>query len=153
MCREERVMFEGSLAATDHGRPTWDVRHAQLDWRTVDRELRSIAKQRGALDASEARWLREAQRLEIWRHLGMVSALDYLEPVLGYPPRAARERRRVASALAELRAIDDACAQGELSFSAVRELPRVATAETDVIWRDAAFGKSVHEIEQAVAGR
>jgi hypothetical protein len=35
----------------------------------------------------------------------------------------------------------------------VRELTRVATAETDAAWRDAAIGKSVHQIEQAVAVR
>jgi hypothetical protein len=153
LCREERVMFEDSLEETDHRGPTWDVPRARLDWRTVDRELRSIAKQRGALDAREARWLREAERLQIWKYVGMVSALDYLERVLGYTPHAARERLRVAHALGELPAISEAFAHGELPFSAVRELTRIATAETDASWRDAAIGKSVHEIEQAVAGR
>ena len=124
-------MFEDSLEGTDHRGPTWDAPRARLDWRTVDRELRSIAKQRGALDAREARWLREAERLQIWKHLGMVSALDYLERILGYTPHAARERLRVASALAELPAIGEAFEHGELSFSAVRELTRVATTNTD----------------------
>ncbi|HMG57280.1 MAG TPA: HNH endonuclease [Kofleriaceae bacterium] len=146
-------MFDGSLEVTDDRGPTWDVPRARLDWRTVDRELRSIAKQRCALDASEARWLREAEKLQIWKHLGMVSSLDYLERVLGYTPHAARERLRVANALGELPAIGEAFALGELPFSAVRELTRVATANTDAEWRDAAIGKSVHEIEQAVAGR
>jgi len=46
------------------------------DWRAIDRALRSIAKQRAALDAREAAWLREAEDHQIWRNLGMVSALD-----------------------------------------------------------------------------
>ena len=146
-------MLEGSLEVIGRRCPTRDARAVQLDWCTVDRELRSIARQRGALDASEARWLREAERLEIWKHLGMVSALDYMERVLGYTPHAARERLRVANALGELPGIAEAFARGELAFSAVRELTRVATAKTDAEWRDAAIGKSVHEIEQLVAGR
>jgi hypothetical protein len=131
-------------------RPTWDAE--PIDWRTVDAALRDIATRRGALDAAEAKWLREAERLQIWQPLGMVSALDYLERVLGYTPHAARERLRVARALAELPAIAEAFAAGELPFSAVRELTRVATADTDLEWRDAAVGKTVHQIEDAVAG-
>jgi hypothetical protein len=146
-------MFEGSLEVNDRCGPTWDVPATRVDWRMVDRELRSIASKRCALDASEARWLREAERLQIWKHLSMVSALDYMERVLGYTPHAARERLRVAHELAQLPAIGQSFARGELPFSAVRELTRVATADTDTAWRDAAVGKSVHEIEQLVAGR
>jgi hypothetical protein len=57
-----------------------------IDWREVDEKLRTIAAHRAALDAEEARWLREAERLQIWRPLGMVSALDYMERVLGLHP-------------------------------------------------------------------
>src|SRR6266436_1095903 len=45
------------------------------DWRDVDYELRSIAKRRAALDAEEAKWLREADRLRIWREVGCGSLL------------------------------------------------------------------------------
>jgi hypothetical protein len=117
----------------------WEA--TRVDWRTVDRALRDIAR-RGALDGAEARWLREAERLEIWKPLGTVSALDYLERVLGYTPHAARERLRVARALADLPAIAESFEAGELPYSAVRELTRVATADTDLEWRDAALGKS-----------
>jgi hypothetical protein len=72
-----------------------------LDWRTVDRALRAIRQRRATLDAEEARWLREAEALQIWRPLGMVSALDYLERVLGYAPRTAQDRLRVARALGD----------------------------------------------------
>ena len=96
--------------------------------------------------------MREAERLEIWRPLGMVSAIDYLERVLGYTPHVAKERLRVARALGELPALTDAFARGELAFSALRELTRVATPETETRWRDAAAGKNVREIEDLVAG-
>src|SRR5262244_3200631 len=97
------------------------------DWRTIDRALRSIAKRRAALDAEEARWLREAEAMQIWRPLGMVSAIDYMERVLGYAPRTAQERLRVARALGDLPQLTAALAADQLSFSAVRELTRVAT--------------------------
>src|ERR1700742_2010010 len=96
-------------------------------WQTIDRALRRIASRRAALDAEEARWLREAERCQIWRELGMVSALDYLERVLGYSPHTAQERLRVARALGELPVLTNALAQGALSYSAVRELTRVST--------------------------
>jgi hypothetical protein len=146
-------MFDGSSVVSEMECPTWDAARAdsRVDWKRVDRELRAIAKKRAALDADEARWLREAERLQIWRPLGMVSAFDYMERVLGYTPHTARERLRVAKALAEVPAIGESFAAGELSYSAVRELTRVATSDTDVEWRDHAVGKTVREIEDVVA--
>src|ERR1700753_2912773 len=124
-----------------------------IDWQTIDRELRKIATRRAALDAEEARWLREAERCQIWRELGMVSALDYLERVLGYSPRAAQERLRVARALGELPVLTDALAKGELAYSAVRELTRVGTPGTEGAWCEAARGKNLRQIEELVANR
>src|SRR5438876_725183 len=123
------------------------------DWREVDLQLRGIAKRRAALDAEEARWLREAHRLRIWREVGCGSLLEYMERRLGYTPHTAAERLRVAIAIEQLPAIESALETGELPFSAVRELTRVMTDETESAWLDAARGKSVHEIEQLVAGR
>src|SRR5258706_12607516 len=122
------------------------------DWRVIDRALRSIAERRCALDADEARWLREAEDLQIWKPLGMVSALDYCERVLGYGPRAAHDRLRVARALGELPRMTEALASGELPFTAVRELTRVTTPETEGEWIEDARGKNVRQVEELVAG-
>ncbi|HEX2685604.1 MAG TPA: HNH endonuclease, partial [Kofleriaceae bacterium] len=103
------------------------------------------------LDASEARWLREAEALQIWRPLGMVSALDYLERVLGYAPRTAQERLRVARALGTLPELTAALAGGGLTFSAVRELTRVATPATEALWIAASRDKNLRQIEELVA--
>jgi hypothetical protein len=117
----------------------------------VDRALRTIAQRRAALDADEACWLREAEAIQIWRPLGMVSALDYMERVLGYRPRAAQERLRVARALGTLPQLTTALAHGELPFSAIRELTRVATPATEAAWREAATGKNLRQVEELVA--
>jgi hypothetical protein len=122
-------------------------------WVAVDRALRDLGRRRSALDAEEARWLREAERVRVWVPLGMASAIDYLERVLGYTPHTANERLRVARALGELPLLTDAFARGDLVFSAVRELTRVATPETEARWRDAALGKNVREVEELVTGR
>jgi hypothetical protein len=134
--------------------PTWapvDRQKAEPRWRVVDRALRDIAVRRAALDADEAQWLREAEALQIWRELGMVSALDYLERVLGYAPRTAQDRLRVARALGALPELTAALAGGNLSHSAVRELTRVATPATEAAWIAAATGKNLRQIEELVA--
>ncbi|MEO7736195.1 MAG: HNH endonuclease [Kofleriaceae bacterium] len=123
-----------------------------VDWKSVDRALRSISARRAALDAEEARWLREAEACQLWRRFGMVSAIDYMERELGYRPRAAQERLRVARALGTLPALTAALADGALPFSAVKELTRVATSGTEESWRDVAIGKNLRQIEELVAG-
>jgi hypothetical protein len=122
-------------------------------WREIDRDLRVIAKRRGALDADESRLLCDVVRSEVWRELGRASLHEYLEEVLGYSPRQASERVRVALALDDLPELFDALATGELSFSAVRELTRIATPMTQREWRDEARGKNLRQIEHAVRGR
>ena len=133
--------------------PTWtpNVPRETLDWRTVDRALRTIRRSRSALDAQEMHWLREAEALQIWRPLGMVSALDYLERVLEYAPRTAQDRLRVARALGTLPRLTAALSIDELTFSAVRELTRVATPATEAAWIAAAAGKNLRQIEELVA--
>jgi hypothetical protein len=134
--------------------PTWAPEQRQAaspDWQTVDRALRAIRRSRAALDADEARWLREAEAQQIWRPLGMVSVLDYLERALGYAPRTAQDRLRVARALGALPGLTAALAGDDLTYSAVRELTRVAAPATEASWIAAARGKNLRQIEELVA--
>src|SRR5512141_221163 len=112
-----------SVSCNTYDGPTWARRSVSGErWVEVDNALRGIARRRAALDADEARWLREAQALKIWKPLGMTNAQDYMERILGYGPKAAQDRMRVAQALGELPVLTEALSDGELSFSAVREL-------------------------------
>src|SRR5688500_17164872 len=104
------------------------------DWREADRQLRRIAKRRAGLDAEEARWLLAAQRAQLHVRLGCASCAEYVERVLGYGPRVCADRLRVAEALEELPAMAAALAAGAQSYSAVRELTRVAEPETEAAW-------------------
>ena len=96
--------------------------------------------------------MRVADRLNIWRRVGCVSLLEYMEQRLGYGPRAAQDRLRVAFALDKLPALAESLASGQLPCTAVRELTRVATPETEATWLDAGREKNVHEIEALVSG-
>ena len=62
-------------------------------------------------------------------------------------------RLRVAAALEALPATAAALADGRTHFTAVRELTRVAVADTEADWLAASEGQSVAEIEQLVSGR
>ena len=91
--------------------------------------------------------------MQLWRPLGMTSMREYLERRMGYGPQVAAERLRVAEALEALPAIEEALAADELSYSAVRELTRIATRKTDAAWVKACRGKVVCEIQEMVAER
>ena len=120
------------------------------DWREIDRELRSIAKRQRALDAEEAALLCVVARQQIWRQFGCATMLEYLEMIFGYGPKVGHERVRVAMAIEALPELRDALANGEVSYSALRELTRVVTPNTQREWLDAVRGKSVRQVEDLV---
>src|SRR5688500_8570029 len=100
----------------------------------VHAALCRIAKLRGPLDAEELAALREAKALQLWRDFGHATIYEYLEYVLGYGPRVAQERLRVAEALEDLPRIENALATGTAHYSVVRELTRVASPQTEERW-------------------
>ncbi len=141
-------MFDGRTT-TDAGE--WTANARTETWREIDRALRVIAKRRGALDREEAVLLCRAARREIWRKAGAASLFAYLEEVLGYGPKCARERVRIAEALDAMPELAAALGDGELHYSSVRELTRVAIRATEREWIAAARGKNLRQIEELVA--
>jgi hypothetical protein len=123
------------------------------EWQRVDAQLRALATQFVSLEAQLARWLREAQRIKVWKYAGCVSMNEYLERVFGFSPRQARDRLLVARRLGVLPALEAALNTGELPYSAVRELSRIALPSTEQVWVEHARGKCLREIEDAVAQR
>lgn len=156
-------------AIVESGNDNWSIRTGRVlhgvlrasestsavvsDWRHVHDKLRGLAKRRGEHDAEEARWLRRGEEVGLWRRAGCVSALDYLERELGYGPREGRERLRIARALGSLPATEAELARGDIRYSAVRELVRVATRATEDKWLAAVRGKTLRQIEELVRGR
>jgi hypothetical protein len=146
MLRDGSVEVDASWCGVESN-DVHEQRCAQLH-----RRLKRIVKARGALDAQEAAALRDAEALRLWRHYGYASLLEYLEMEMGYSPRMAIERLRVAKAIVDLPLIAQKLEQGELSFSGARELTRVATAETEQEWVEAAADKNSQQVEALVSG-
>jgi hypothetical protein len=118
------------------------------EWREVDRMLRMFATCRRALDLEEAEWLVKAERMRIHTRCDCGSFLEYVEQVLGYGPRTAVDRLRVARALDALPALRTA----GLAFSALRELARVVTPDNVDGWITACKGQPLRVVEQMVRG-
>jgi Holliday junction resolvase RuvA-like protein/HNH endonuclease len=125
----------------------------ERDWLRAHAALTRLARERAAADAEEGRWLLAAWRSGAHVHLGHGSFTEYIERLLGYSPRATREKLRVAEALERLPRSAQALEQGVLSWCAARELTRVATADTEAAWLEAAHGKTTRQIEALVAGK
>src|SRR5690348_8343701 len=116
-------------------------------WRRAHEELVRLAATRAGLDYEEGRWLLRAERAGAHARLGYGSFREYIERLFGYSARLVQEKLRVAAALEGLPMLSGELEHGKLSFSAVRELSRVATAATERAWFEAARGKTAREVE------
>jgi 5-methylcytosine-specific restriction endonuclease McrA len=121
---------------------------------TLERLGDEIAELSAHLDAATARLLdliREFDAREGWAN-GFRSCADWLSWRVGLDKGAARERVRVARALGTLPRLARALASGEISYSKVRALTRVATPETEEqLLGVARAGTAVH-VERIVRG-
>ena len=88
----------------------------------------------GHINAATHRWLTlvaEYDRRDGWSDGATQSCAHWLNWKCGIAMGAAREKVRVARALENLPLISEAMASGKISYSKVREITRVATAETE----------------------
>src|SRR5919109_3798346 len=86
------------------------------------------------INAATCRWLLligEHDRREGWAEWGCKSCAHWLSVQCGLGLQAARQQVRVARALTELPAIAASFGRGELSYSQVRAMTRVATPEIE----------------------
>ena len=74
----------------------------------------------------------ELDRREVWAAQGALSCAHWLSWACGIDTHTAREKVRVARALTELPLLSEALAKGELGYSKVRALTRIATPENEV---------------------
>ena len=140
---------DGALALQVDERAASDA----ADWKRAHAALSRIARKRAEFDAEEGRWLLCALRSAAHVHLGCGSFAEYIERLFGYRPRTTQEKLRVAEALEGLPRLARALETGALGWCAARELTRVAVAETESAWLEAARGKTLHELEALVANR
>jgi len=94
----------------------------------------SIQELSAHIAAATYRWLRmlaEFDRRQAWAEWGVKSFAHWLSWRCGLDIRSAREKIRVARALDSLPLICDAFSRGELSYSKVRAITRIAKPETE----------------------
>ena len=129
-----------------------DPLHAQPT-RSLDELEAEITELAGHLNAAQYRWLTliaEFDRRNGWSDGACASCAHWLNFKCGVALGAARERVRVAHALETLPKISSAMARGELSYSKVRALTRVAGAETEDYLLSIALHGTAHHVERVV---
>jgi 5-methylcytosine-specific restriction endonuclease McrA len=120
----------------------------------LDRLGDEIALLSAHVDAATARLLvliREFDARGGWGN-GFASCPHWLSWRIGLDLGAARERVRVAHALATLPLLSDALARGELSYAKVRALTRVATPETEARLLAVGRAGTAEHVERIVRG-
>jgi hypothetical protein len=104
-----------------------------------------------AMDAACHRLLTDLRRFddaEGWARHGALSAAHWLNWRCGIALGAAREKVRVAHALASLPLIDAALARGHVSYSKVRALTRVATPANEELLLEIAGHTTASQLER-----
>jgi hypothetical protein len=148
------VTLDGSIdvSSAHVGSAQRVVDDESCNWRQAHTALQQIARKRAVLDVQEAHWLVIARRTRVHIELGFATFLEYMERMLGYGRRVAFERLRVAEKLEDLPETRELLAAGAITYSAVRELTRVAEPDTEHAWLDAIEGKTIREIEDQLSG-
>jgi len=102
----------------------------ELELKRLGDEIAELAAHLNAATGRLLDLIREFDTRGGWGN-GFRSCAEWLTWRVGLAPNAAREHVRVARALGSLPRLASALARGELSYSKVRALTRVASAETE----------------------
>ena len=119
----------------------------------LDQLEAEICELAGHLAAGECRWLlllNEFDRREGWAGWGLHSCAHWLSYRCGIGLQAAREKLRVGRRLEELPLVREAFAAGELSYSKVRAVCRVARPGTEVALLEMARYATTAQLEEIV---
>jgi hypothetical protein len=125
----------------------------ELESLGLERLEREIGELAAHIHAATCRWLllvAEYDRREGWKEWGAVSCGQWLSWRCGIAPRAARDQVRVARRLTELPLAREAFSRGELSYSKVRALSRIATPRTERELVETALHVSAAQLERLV---
>jgi uncharacterized protein DUF222/HNH endonuclease len=92
--------------------------------------------------------LREFDEADGWGRQGALTCAQWLSWRIGMGLGMARERMRIAHALAKLPLVDAAMARGELSYTKVRAITRTATAATEAALVEMARCSTAAQLEK-----
>ena len=118
----------------------------------LDRSLAELSAHLDAAKHEQLSLIAEFDRREGWALGGFRSCAHWLGVRIGLGRVAAREHVRVARALQDLPLTSQALARGQVSFSKVRAITRIATPETEEELIDLAHCALASDVETVVRG-
>jgi Domain of unknown function (DUF222)/HNH endonuclease len=127
-----------------------EVADAPTEW--LEREIGELAAQ---IAAATCRWLElvaEFDRRGAHETWGFHSCGAWIAWRCAVDPRSAREHVRVARALEGLREVRECFGRGELSYSKVRAITRIATPEIETELLEMARWATASQLERLVRG-
>ena len=134
------------MTATElHPAPT------DLPLERIEAEITELSGHLAAATARLLAWISVYDRREGWKSWGCVSAAQWLSWKCGDGLHAAREKVRVARALDDLPQLAGSFARGELSFTKVRAITRVATPDDEAEWIGLAENSTGAQLERVVS--
>ena len=137
-----------------------DQKAGRQDQKALDSDARvermdRVAVLFGEITAATREFLRalaESDRHRDWEDEGFGSCAEWLAWRIGITRGTANEKVRAAGALEDLPLISEAMSKGELSFSKVRAITRVATPENENELLEFARAGSAANLERLVRG-
>jgi hypothetical protein len=113
-------------------------------------EIATLAAQIQAADYRLLLLIREFDSNGGWAQQGAKTCAQWLSWRIGLAPNAARERLRVSHALEKLPQVSEAMSRGEISYSKVRAITRVATPDNERQLLTIARGATASQVERVV---
>jgi hypothetical protein len=116
----------------------------------VDRRLVALARVHRRVEAALCFYLHEVQERWLYLRFGHASTVDYARERLGFEERKTRALLFVAERSRSLPRIADLLRRGELPWTKVREVVKVARPETEQRWLDKCRTLSNRQLEEEV---
>ena len=128
-----------------------DAHSSRSEAEKLGDEITELCSYLYAAESRLLRLIREFDEKECWADLGLCSCAHWLNIKCGIGMNAAREKVRVANALAKLPGIDRGLASGEVSYSKVRAMTRIADASNEEYLLMVARHGTAHHVEKLVS--
>ena len=128
----------------------FDARFTRSDGEKLGDEITELCGYLYAATHHLLALIREFDEQQYWAELGFQSCAHWLNFNCGYGMNSARERIRVAHALANLPKIDEAFSTGALSYSKARAITRIADASNEDYLLTVATHGTAHHVERLV---
>ncbi|MCA9739470.1 MAG: DUF222 domain-containing protein, partial [Gemmatimonadetes bacterium] len=131
----------------------FELSNAELDaLEDLSDEIASLAAQIDSATHRQLTLIADFDQRRGWELSGHITCAHWLAWRTGIDLGSAREKVRAARALPGLPQISAALQQGDLSFSKVRALTRVADADNETELLEIALGSTAHQLERVVRG-